>query len=314
MNFRTEIFPEKPQRLIAHSDSLLFIGSCFADNIGRAFCEAGFNANVNPFGVVFNPSSVARSLYHAIKNKPFSAEDLVFSQGLWHSWFHHGSFAHNNATLLLDEVNHALNETHQFLKQANVLFVTLGTAWVFQHKELGFVVTNCHKVSAANFNRYALRVDEIVQQWKPLLTDLRAFNPSLKVVFTVSPVRHLADGAHGNQLSKATLLLAVNELCETMDCAYFPAYELLLDDLRDYRFFDSDMTHPSAFAVDYIKEKLFASWLSSQTQQLANEVIKLRKAESHRPLHGSTPEWEAFKQATHDKIERLLQAHPYIKW
>lgn len=312
MNFRTEVFPEKPQRFIEHKHVLMFMGSCFAQHMGNAFVDAGFRTLVNPFGVVFNPSSVATSLRFAVENRKFTERDLIFSGNLWHSWYHHGSFAKPDAAELLDTINADLLKTATFLHQADYLFVTLGTAWVFRHKTLGEIVTNCHKVPGSEFDRFRLTVADIVAEWKLLIAQLKAFNPKLTIVFTVSPVRHLADGAHGNQLSKSALLLAVNELCESSDCLYFPAYELLLDDLRDYRYFDADMVHPSAMAVEYIREKLFLAWLSPKSQQLASEVQKLRKSLLHRPLHGITPEWEAFRKTIDEKIEMLKRENPDI--
>ena len=312
MIFRTEIHPDKPQQTIEHKDALMFMGSCFAQNMGRAFSDAGFNSLINPFGVVFNPVSVSNSLRYILEDKLFTESDLVYSNGLWHSWFHHGSFYSVNADDLLSELNANLVSAREFLKDAHYLVVTLGTAWVFQHKTLGNIVTNCHKVPSIEFNRFRLRVDEIVADWQNLLAELKQFNPQLQVVFTVSPVRHLADGAHGNQLSKATLILAVNELCELNNAQYFPAYELLLDDLRDYRFYDNDLVHPSDSAIDYIREKLFSIWLSPKSQQLAQEVIKLRKSAAHRPLHANSSEWDVFRKSIQNKASALKTQHPYL--
>jgi len=314
MNFRTEIQAEKLLHPIEHKHPLMFIGSCFAQNMGNAFAQAGFKCCVNPYGVVFNPVSVATSLRHIMENKTYTVDDLVFSNHQWFSWFHHGSFAHADANELLTMLNMQLEQTTLFLKKANYLVITFGTAWVFQHKNLETIVTNCHKVAGSEFVRYKLSVEEIVAEWKALLALLNQFNPNLQVVFTLSPVRHLADGAHGNQLSKASLLLAIDDLCATSGCRYFPAYELLLDDLRDYRFYDSDMVHPSSEAIEYIREKLFSAWLSPKTQQLANEVIRLRKAEAHRPLHSNTPEWIAFCENVQMKIEKLKNENPSICW
>jgi hypothetical protein len=312
MDFRTELFPDKPHLPITHHNSLMFIGSCFSQNIGQAFADGGFSTLINPFGIVFNPISVANTLNCLLSDNSFKDSDLINHNGLWYSWHHHGSFSNTSKENLLSRINNERNEARAFLKHTSFLFITFGTAWVFKHIETNQIVANCHKVPANQFERFRLNINGIIQQWLPLIDKLKKVNSELQIVFTVSPVRHLADGAHGNQLSKSTLLLAIDEICSQTGATYYPAYELLLDDLRDYRFYDADLVHPSATAVAYIREKIFSGWLSPQTLQIADEVVKLKKAAHHRPLGNNKESAKAFKQSVLERILNLKEKHPEV--
>jgi hypothetical protein len=312
MDFRTELFPDKPKQLISHHNSLMFIGSCFSQNIGHAFSDGGFTTFINPFGIVFNPVSVANTLNYLLSDYSFKDSDLIFHNGLWYSWHHHGSFSDISKENLLDRISIEQKKASDFIKKASFLFITFGTAWVFKHLETNQIVANCHKVPANQFERYRLTNSEISQQWIPLIAKLKSINSELQIVFTVSPVRHLADGVHGNQLSKSTLLLAVEEFCQETEAIYFPAYELLLDDLRDYRFYDADLVHPSDTAIAYIREKMFDSWLSAQSMQVTNEVVKLKKAAQHRPLSDNEENIISFKTLIRSRIIDLKNKYPEI--
>ena len=246
MNFRTEIKIENADFTLKPSDKITLIGSCFADNIGHLFKQHRLTTLANPYGVLYNPFSVADAIDAIIEKRQYNEDDLFFDGDLWYSPWHHGQFSHPNKKEMLLRMNLANIEAHAFLASTNILFITLGTSWVYKHKQLGMVVANCHKQPADHFVRYRLSMDEINESYAALLAKIKTFAPQITVVFTVSPVRHWKDTAHGNQLSKAILLLSVDQLVQKTSFAnYFPAYELVMDDLRDYRFYDRDMLHPN---------------------------------------------------------------------
>lgn len=262
------------------ASGIVSIGSCFADEIGERLRESGFRIEQNPFGTLYNPASIATALQRTIDNREIAENDLVQHEGLWHSWHHHGSFSRPTAAETIAACNGSIHHAHASLKEARLLMVTFGTAWVFEHD--GTIVANCHKLPPQEFVRRRMDIDEIVALWQPLLNKLSTFNPKLSTVFTVSPIRHMADGAHGNQLSKSTLLLAIDRLVST---SYFPSYEILLDELRDYRFYGPDMVHPSPLAVDIVWERFQQACMTPATMQQAHNNKKHSKREKHIPLH-----------------------------
>lgn len=264
---------------------LLSLGSCFADEVGRRLQAGGFSVELNPFGTLYNPASVASSLDRLMADRSLTADDLVQHDGLWHSWHHHGSFSRPSAEECLEACNTAIHRAHEALTRADVLIVTFGTAFVYEHD--GIVVANCHKLSPQCFVRRRMTVQEVVDLWQPLMECLAAFNPGMKVLYTVSPIRHLADGAHGNQLSKSTLLLATEQLIvlQATHAAYFPAYEIVLDELRDYRFYGPDMAHPTPLAVDVVWQRFQEATMTPSTRQLAHNNAKQAKRQQHIPLH-----------------------------
>ena len=277
------------------ADGIVSLGSCFSDEIGLRLHNAGFCIERNPFGTLYNPASVASALHRLIDNRHITVDDLVQHEGLYHSWHHHGSFSRPTAEECLEACNTAISRAHQALSQAKLLLITFGTAYVFQLPS-SMVVANCHKLPPSTFTRRLMTVDEIVQLWHPLLQQLSTFNFQLSTLFTVSPIRHLADGAHGNQLSKSTLLLAIEQLISTSNSqfstlnsqfsiSYFPAYEILLDELRDYRFYASDLTHPSPLAVDIVWERFQQATMSPSVIQQAHNNTKASLRSTHRPLH-----------------------------
>ena len=255
------------------------LGSCFADEMGRRLQEGGFDVELNPFGTLYNPASIADGLSRLMEGRPIDGSDLVRHDGLWHSWCHHGSFSRTDRDECLAVCNRRMAEARTALLKARLLMVTFGTAWVFEHG--GRVVANCHKVPAAEFARRRMTVDEVVALWRPLLQRLQEFNPDLRVLFTVSPIRHMADTAHGNQLSKSVLLLSVDAL----GVDYFPAYEIVLDELRDYRFYASDLVHPSDLAADIVYERFQQCFMTARTIEQARLNAKALRRQRHIPLH-----------------------------
>ncbi len=286
----------------------MFMGSCFTENVGKRMESLKYNVDINPFGILYNPVSVANGLRVLLHEKEFTPEDLVHRDDLWHSFYHHGRFSFQTEHETLNAINNRIKSSAAFLKNAGFLFITFGTAWVYRYNNTGQVVSNCHKIPAPEFSRERLSVNQIVNQYSELLTEIRNLNPSLKVVFTVSPIRHWKDGAVENQRSKAVLLLVADELIKVFGddyCAYFPAYEIVMDELRDYRFYAEDMLHISDVAVNHIWEKFQQRLIDSESLQVASEVDRIVKAANHRPLHGNSKEYLKFIQRMKEEAIRL---------
>ena len=269
MKLQTIVDIEPSAWKIGYEDQILMLGSCFADSVGEQMPQRGLHVTVNPFGTLYNPLSIAQ----ALSIQP-SAINYQFHNGLWHSMSHHGSFSHPTREEAEQAVRASIETMQKALRKATVVIVTFGTAWVYEMN--GEIVGNCHKLPESSFLRRRLSVDEIVQTWRPII----AHYPDKHWLFTVSPIRHIKDGLHENQLSKATLLQAVEQLGD-----YFPSYEIMLDELRDYRFYADDLVHPSSMAVHYIWERFVDTFCTNQTK---NELVlqhKRWKHEHHIPLH-----------------------------
>ena len=299
---------------ITYNDRILTLGSCFAENIGTKLQEAFFLTFINPFGVMYNPMSVAQGIRHLLSEKEFTAADLFQSGSLWNSLAHSSTFSAVTADDALQKINSRLQAARYFLHETNVMMITLGTAWVFELVENGKIVTNCHKLPASRFTRRRLSVDEIINEFTEVFGLLRNSYPGLKFIFTVSPIRHWKDGAHENTVSKSTLHLAVDALEKQFDFVhYFPAYEIRMDELRDYRFYASDMLHPSDVAVDYIWQRFGDTYISSETLNLKKELERLRADLNHRPLHPETEEYRLFQLSVEKKKNGLIQDYPFLK-
>lgn len=292
----------------------MLLGSCFVENIGKRLQENKFPVDLNPFGIIYNPASVATSLMHLLNPEPFTPEDLFEREGLYHSFIHHSRFSGTDGEEVLTDINRRLHHSSSFLADASCLVITFGTAWVYHLKSTGQIVSNCHKLPDKFFHRTCLTKEEIVEQWQTLLQELWNRNSSLRILFTVSPVRHWKDGAHGNQLSKAILLLAIDELCRLFPdrLFYFPSYEILLDELRDYRFYATDMLHPSEPAIEYIWQRFAEFCFTTETQHLLKEWEVIRKALFHKPVCPDSDAYHTFITQTLLKIEQLQEKFPYF--
>jgi hypothetical protein len=271
---------------VVTGDKIVTCGSCFAENIAKQLTDAGFSVDINPFGMVYNPSSLAKSFTELLDEKKYTAGELFQYENLYHSFAHNSRFSDRTPDAVLDKINTRLQYSSAFLRDANILIITFGTAYVYRLREIGEVVSNCHKLPENRFIRNRLSADDILKEWNPLLNRLKDENKSLNIIFTVSPIRHFRDGFHENQLSKSVLLLATDELIKGHSgfCHYFPAYEILLDDLRDYRFYDDDLLHPSNKAVDYILEKFSEMFFDKTTVLTVSEFKKTQKTLRHKPL------------------------------
>lgn len=277
--FKIEPSPDK----ITYNDPVMFIGSCFASSIGSRLEMGRMPVMINPSGTVFNPVSVCNTIDIIISGKEFVEDDLYCHEGTYLSFYHHTDFSSDDPSKVLEKINKKSKEALSFLMNAKFLFITLGTSRVYRWKKTGMIVSNCHKIPADQFQPELLTADEIVTLWTNQLDRMKSLFPRLKVVFTISPVRHWKDGAHGNQVSKSILFLAVEELlAHSFSPHYFPAYELVNDDLRDYRFYDDDMLHPSAAAISYIWDAFSGCYMDNKTINIWNEVVKITMARNHR--------------------------------
>ena len=307
ISFRTEVSIPQASFRINHDSRLLLLGSCFSDNIGERLLRAGFNAQINPFGTLYNPLSIAMVLSRLLDNQPLQPEEIQsFRQEGYGSWLSHTLLSRPTSEETLSLHNDILARAAEHLRHTDVLLITFGTAWVYRLADTRMVVSNCHHELPSRFIRECLSVEDILTNWTTLIHHLHTTLPNLRIIFTVSPIRHLRDGAHANQLSKATLLLAINHLLhsshnpshtseepvpnsspdvgEVPALHYFPAYELLLDDLRDYRFYADDMLHPSPVAIDYIWNRFSATYFDAPTLSEAARHEKAFRASAHRPL------------------------------
>jgi hypothetical protein len=306
--FQTVVEVPKYKWMTGYSHKNIFMGSCFTENIGNRMAALKYDVDINPFGILYNPVSVANGLRILLKKKEFTTVDLIHQGGLWHCFYHHGRFSFPNKEDTLNNINNRIKTSSEFLKRADFLFITYGTAWIYRYKKTGQIVSNCHKVKATEFERERLTVVEIVSEYRELFAGIREVNPSLKVIFTVSPIRHWKDGAVENQRSKAVLLLAIDELIREFGddfCTYFPAYEIVMDELRDYRFYADDMIHISEVAVNHIWEKFQSALIDKESQQIAVQVMKVVQAANHKPLHEKTPGYKRFVQQMETEIIRL---------
>ena len=314
MDFRTKVIIPKPNLQISHSTKMMLLGSCFSENIGSKLLENKFHVKVNPFGIVYNPLSVAAVVKRLLSGKNFDENDLVLHNDVFQSFLHHGSFSHPDKDMCLQNISQSFADAAEFIPETDVFLITFGTAYVYKLKSTGETVANCHKFPADTFVRERLTVEEIVKEWSEIIDTILAHNPKTKFIFTVSPIRHWKDGAHENQISKSILHLAIDKLRETFASAlsYFPAYEILLDELRDYRFFAEDMMHPSSVAVEYIWERFGETYFSKETTDINSEWEQLKRAINHRPLNENTESHQHFLRQTRQKLVAFQTSHPQI--
>lgn len=280
-----------------------------ADKLG--FYE--LNHQVNPFGVIFHPIALAQLYHRVLENHFFDAEDIFEHNGLWQSFWVHSSMSETDPQRLVDNLNKSLNELRDAMTSASHLVFTFGSAWGYTHLATDRLVANCHKVPAYNFNRQLSSGNQITAAWLPLITGIRAVNPNVEMIFTVSPVRHIKDGLIQNNQSKANLLLAAHHLVEHHDMAhYFPAYEIMIDELRDYRYYDKDLIHPSETAIDYIWEKFSEAWLDPATDAYLGEIKQLKRNLAHRHLHPETEQAKQFDARLNEQIRQLNTRYPHL--
>lgn len=299
-----------PHRLIDYSRPFLLLGSCFSEHIGQRLLQSRFPVCVNPFGVLYNPQSILQALQRLWDNKPFTADELVHAGGLWHSFMHHGSFSSADADTTLQHINSAYSQSALRMADTKTYLITFGSSWVYEYE--GKVVANCHKMPQKAFTQRRLTVDEIVLPWKQMIAQIQAQVPDAEFLFTVSPMRYREHGPLAAGTNKAVLLLAVEQLTQQPGVHYFPSYEIMMDELRDYRFYAADMIHPSDVAVEYIWERFKATQLTREAQTLLPRIEHLTKQLAHRPLHPDSDESRRFQQKLQEEIALLKQQYPYL--
>lgn len=314
MELNTRVTMAKSPFHISYEDKLLLLGSCFTENIGKKLADCKFRADINPFGILYNPASITSSVTILKDRKKYTHNDLFFSNGLYHSIDHHSRFSGTNAEDCLTEINLQINQSADLLKETSIALITYGSSYVYQQKDSGKIAANCHKLPEKEFNRYPLSVTEIAEKCRFMVTSLKTINPDIKFIFTVSPIRHWKDGAHNNQLSKAALLLAINQIQQEypMDIAYFPAYEIMLDELRDYRFYADDMIHPSSLAIEYIWQRFTESFITPGSIAVMKEWINISKAINHTPFNTQNKQYKDFIFQTLLKMECIKEKFPYF--
>jgi len=312
-NFRLT-FPVEPLSTpLEYADKLLLMGSCFAEEIGNKLQQHHFDALVNPHGILYNPINIAEAIQRYLDGKQYVAGELFQHGDLWHSWDHHSRFSALDPEEALQNMNTAAAAASERLEKADWLFVTFGTAHIYTLKENNRIVGNCHKVPASSFDKKMVSPQDIISALDNMMHRLFFRNKNIKILFTVSPVRYARDGVVENNLSKAVLLQAVHHLVNKFNrLFYFPAYELVLDDLRDYRFYKDDLVHPNETAVNYVWDAFVNSSLSSKGRQLLPAIEEINRAMAHRPFNPSSPQHQKFLATYASKVKALMQEHPYL--
>lgn len=313
-NFRTQITTLRPDFFLSHQTKLMLFGSCFAENIGSELIRNKFDVNVNPFGIQYNPLSITEGIDRLLMTKRFTEEELDYNNHQYHSFMHHGDFSHSDVKLCLDKINTVYNQATFDILKTDVFLITFGTAYVYKLKENNQVVTNCHKFPSTHFTRTLLTIDEVFKSWTGTIDKILSRKPDCKFIFTVSPIRHLRDGAHDNQISKSILHIAISYLMKRYPSSvyYFPAYEIMIDDLRDYRFYADDMLHPSKLAIEYIWMKIKEMYFNSSTINILSEWNELNKALNHKPINTDSPQYLRFLDQTLTKIVDFQNKFPFI--
>jgi len=316
MKLITEVaLPDYTFRL-DHDNPVLLMGSCFTENIGRLMERYLFPVCVNPFGVIYNPLSMKKGLEALINRDRYGVEDLKQHNDLWFSFDHYTGFSSPDREEALEGINQSFLSAKDLLNKADTLVMTWGTSWVYRYNETGQVVCNCHKIPAREFTRTRLSTKEVISAYESILPELFEFNSDLKIINTISPVRHWKDGAHGNQLSKATLLLAGDVLQEQFpeQFFYFPSYEIVMDELRDYRFYTGDMIHTNDQATVYIWEKFKQSLISESSIKTIHDLEPLLKMRDHRPFNRSADSTENLQDQLDELVKKMKSKYPGLKW
>lgn len=311
--FRTHInIPESKNKINYHS-CCFFIGSCFTESIGNYLSGMKFLTNINPFGIIYNPISIKNSFDLLLQGKPFTEKDLHCHNNIWYSLHHHSRFSGTDKKRCLENINDALKFSSGFLKKSDFVFITLGTSYIYTHNEKNIVVSNCHKLPSGTFTKFLAQPEEIISEYNKLLKKLITANPSIKIIFTISPVRHMTDGFTENQRSKSILLVAIHNIIEKFkNCSYFPAYEIMMDELRDYRFYASDMIHPNETAIEYIRQKFTETYIDPASQEIMTEIRKLVQAKNHRTFFSDTSLHKKFLKKNQQKILEMKKKFSFL--
>ncbi len=316
MKFRTEIETIQFPFSIGYRNPMIMLGSCFSDEIGAILRENLFKISVNPFGVIYNPMSILNAMQALEERNGYLQEDLQFNNELYFSFDHYTKFSDTEPAAALAKINKAFLQAKSMEKENRVYLLTFGTAFIYELIETGQVVNNCHKLPASNFNRRMLNVEEIFDAYEKMIATTIVNHPETRFVFTVSPVRHLKDGMTGNQQSKATLILAIKQLVNSFpeNCAYFPAFEIVMDDLRDYRYYGNDLLHPNDQAVEYIWGKFLESLIDEEGKKIMQKLKPILRASGHKPIHSGTAAHKKFMEKLIRNRRKLEGEYPFLQW
>ena len=314
MQFRTQIPISKSDHSIDYDSKVVSLGSCFAVNMAEKLEYFKFQNAVNPFGILFHPLALEKFIRFAIDGKKFEEPDIFFHNEHWHSFDAHSDLSHSDKEMFLKNLNAIIQTANQHIAESTHIIITLGTAWVYKNLASDSVVANCHKVPQKEFSKELLSVETIVKSLKNIVSLLRNVNPKVQIIFTVSPVRHLKDGFVENQWSKSNLIAALHQVVNQTPSIvnYFPSYEIMMDELRDYRFYASDMLHPNQTAIDYIWERFAEAWISQSALTDMSEIANIQKALQHRPFNPESAQHQDFLQKLQSRISKLQQKHPHI--
>ena len=316
MNFQTHI-PISKETIypINYHSKIILLGSCFSENIGNKFNYYKFQSQQNPFGILFHPKAIETFITNAINLKEYTDEDVFFFNERWHCFDAHSEMSSSSKEELLQNLNDAIQHTNQQINETSHIIITLGTSWTYRFIETDTTVANCQKVPQKKFLKELLLVDEISESLESIIALVKDVNPSINIILTVSPIRHLKDGFLENQQSKSHLIAAIHQVVEPRKkLFYFPSYEIMMDELRDYRFYKEDMIHPSKTAIDYIWEKFCEAWIDDESKNTMNKVDSIQKRMNHRPFNPNSKEHQNFLQTIQKDILTLQKSNPRISF
>jgi len=315
MQFATPIPIPKSHQPIGYGSKTVSLGSCFAENMGNKLDYFKFQNITNPFGILFHPLALNKIMQKAIRQEQFTEEDIFFHNERWHSFDVHSELSHSDKTAFLKNLNLNLGFLHKALRESNHVIITLGTSWVYRKIETDTIVANCHKVPQAAFKKELLPIQQIKENLLEIIATVLSFNPKANLIFTVSPVRHIKDGFVENQWSKSNLISGLHEaIHSTNSTHYFPSYEIMMDELRDYRFYAEDMIHPSSLAIDYIWKRFAETWISEDAFLVMQEVDSIRKGLSHRSFNPESEQHQKFLENLQNKMLVLQAKYPFMEF
>lgn len=308
------LIPLSPQQpSIDYHSKVVLLGSCFAENIGAKLDYFKFQNVQNPFGVIFNPASMEKLLHRVLNGTPFSDQDVFLHNEQWHSYEVHSRCSSSNKKEMITNLNRGLEDLESWIRTASHIILTLGSAWVYRSIKTTEIVANCHKVPQKEFSKELLSIEQLSELFVALIGTIKELNPTATILFTVSPVRHIKDGMQENTRSKSHLISAVHQVLEKNDdCFYFPSYELMMDELRDYRFYAEDMIHPNTTAIQYLWERFQEVWISQSAQPIQSEIEAIQKGLQHRPFHPDSEGHRTFQLNLQARMLRLSEQYPHI--
>ncbi|QLC67984.1 GSCFA domain-containing protein [Flavobacterium sp. LPB0248] len=317
MQFRTQIPISKSKNPINYDSKILSIGSCFAENISEKFDYFKFQNETNPFGIIFNPVSIESLFRRVCQQKLFEEKDVFFYNERWHSFEVHSDLSNSDRQELLETLNKAITETYKQLTEATHIIITFGTSWIYRNLEKDEIVANCHKVPQKQFSKELLSVEVIQKSIQNTIDVIQTLNPNINFTFTISPVRHIKDGFVENQLSKSHLFTALHQVLKTHNSKlitynYFPSYEIMMDELRDYRFYGEDMLHPNQIAIDYIWKLFSENYFSEESASVMKEVDEIQKSLRHRSFNPQSEQHQKFLANLQIKMKNVEKKWPHI--